>query len=292
MLSRRLATAFLFFPILALGLLTETPGRLVIAGVVAACSVWGLSEFFNLAQRIGALPPRGWLFFVVLVAPWLVLANGAWGLSYRWLTAWMVVGALGILVCGVYSGRSERWWETLLASIAALVYVPLPLLLAQILRQSEHGSRYLFFVIAVTWLADTGAFFGGRRFGRRKLCPAISPGKTWEGLIAGMALGVGGTLALGALQTALVAEEASIRFYWTAGGASDILRLGVLAAILVLAGVLGDLSESMLKRDLGVKDSGSPLTGHGGFLDIVDSLLVNIPLVFVYALLVEGLILS
>jgi phosphatidate cytidylyltransferase len=289
MIHRRLATAFVFLPILAVGLFTEVPGRLVLTVTVAACSVWGLSEFFNLAGRIGAAPPRLWIYFTAAAAALLVYGIGSHGLRPVWLAAWSITAVIGVLVSGVVSGRVDHWWVSFMASIAGPVYVAVPLLLALSLRQAEHGAWYLWFAFLVTWLSDTGAFFGGRAFGRRKLCPAISPGKTWEGSVSGTLLAVLGIWLAGWIQFMVRGASEGARFFWTRGDTSDIVALTLLAVILVVTGTVGDLAESMLKRNLGVKDSGSPLTGHGGFLDIMDSLLVNFPLVFLYALLVEGL---
>jgi phosphatidate cytidylyltransferase len=294
MLLRRFATAFVFIPPFLLGLLTDTPGHLVLACMGAGCSIWGLSEFFNLAGRLGAHPPRRWLYFLAATLPFGIYLRYAAGLDLQWLLVWATVGGIGTLAAIVFSGRVERSWETFMVSIAAMLYIPVPLLLVQVFRLCENGAAFILFTFLTTWLSDTGAFFGGRRFGRHKMSPTISPGKTWEGTVSGAVLAVAGVFCFGTVQNLWTAGEsaAGVRFFWTAGDPDDMLRLGLLALVLVGTGVLGDLAESMLKRDLQVKDSGSGLTGHGGFLDITDSLLVNVPLLFIWALLFEGLSLS
>lgn len=131
------------------------------------------------------------------------------------------------------------------------------------------GPALLLFPLLLTWISDTAAYFGGRRFGRRKLIPAVSPGKTVEGAIAGVL----GTVLVGGLYGHFVFDAALA------------LPLGVgfgLVAGLVLSPVaqLGDLAESLLKREAGVKDSGTLLPGHGGLLDRFDSLFFTIPAMY------------
>lgn len=140
------------------------------------------------------------------------------------------------------------------------------------LRRLEHGFEWILLTLVVTWVNDTGAYAAGRGFGKHKLYPQVSPGKTWEGFAGGM------TAALvGALLTKAV--------YFDALSVLDCLLVALPASIL---GPMGDLSESMLKRAYGVKDSGKIMPGHGGLLDRVDALLFTAPYVFLYALLTRG----
>jgi len=128
----------------------------------------------------------------------------------------------------------------------------------------HHNPRMLLALLAVVWVADSAAYFAGRRFGRHKLAPAISPGKTWEGVGGAFA----GVLLYGLLlQRVVLPEEAVLQ-----GGAFYVL----LTAMTVL-GIVGDLFESWMKRQAGVKDSGTLLPGHGGVLDRIDALTAAIP---------------
>lgn len=132
------------------------------------------------------------------------------------------------------------------------------------LRALDHGTWWILLTLAVTWLNDTGAYFAGRAFGKRKLYPRISPSKTWEGAVGGLFASVGGAMGVQALFL-------------------PALPLWAAAAIGAVAGVvgpLGDLSESMLKRAFGAKDSGKLLPGHGGMLDRIDALLFTAPMVW------------
>lgn len=137
------------------------------------------------------------------------------------------------------------------------------------------GVNFLLSVLALVWMADVAAYFGGRAFGRRKLAPAISPGKSWEGVWSGMA----GVLALAALWIAIdqrfaVDSPSLYTRLWQHGGpVATVLALLALSAL----SVVGDLIESLVKRAAGAKDSSRLLPGHGGVLDRVDALLPVLP---------------
>ena len=135
------------------------------------------------------------------------------------------------------------------------------------LRDSGSGGPILFmYVLCIVWLADIGAYFAGRRWGRHKLAPVISPGKTWEGVVGGV---------LGALTFCFVARAT----FFSALTLTDALIVGVATSVLA---PVGDLVESLLKRSAGVKDSGRLIPGHGGILDRIDALLFVGAFVFLY----------
>jgi phosphatidate cytidylyltransferase len=133
-----------------------------------------------------------------------------------------------------------------------------------LVRQLDNGQWWLLLALAGTWLADSGAYFVGRKFGVHKMTPALSPKKSWEGLAGGVVFGV----ACNALLAVGLSLALSIPLPWWAGA--------VLGLIGALIGVLGDLSISMIKREVGAKDSGHLIPGHGGVLDRLDSLLFTI----------------
>lgn len=145
-----------------------------------------------------------------------------------------------------------------------LVYVPVLMAPLALVRQEEQGVGLVFFLLASTWLGDTGAYFAGRAFGRTPLFPRVSPKKTREGVLGGLVLAVLGACGFKVLFDLDLSWPLAI----------------VLAAVLDTAGVLGDLAESMLKRAFGVKDSGAIMPGHGGVLDRIDSLLFTGPLLW------------
>jgi phosphatidate cytidylyltransferase len=170
---------------------------------------------------------------VLAVAFWLLVAplwlRGHWQAPQPFVRA-----AVGVVV--------------LLPTWAALLYL------------HARGPGVLLGVMAIVWIADTAAYFSGRHFGRRKLAPLISPGKTWEG-VAGAFVAV----ALYAGAVALLVEM-------------PLLSLLIMAAALLYASVLGDLFESWIKRVSGMKDSGHMLPGHGGVLDRIDALTATLPI--------------
>jgi len=154
-------------------------------------------------------------------------------------------------------------------SVFGIVYVGFLSAHLLLLYQLEHGNLWIIYLSAVTAGSDTGAYYVGRLFGKHKLCPQISPKKTIEGAIGGI---VGGVLC-------------SLVFGWLLLPAENLVLLACVAAVLVVVGIGGDLTESILKRYHGIKDSGTILAGHGGILDRADSILFAAPLLYYFLLL-------
>ncbi|MES2642518.1 MAG: phosphatidate cytidylyltransferase [Myxococcota bacterium] len=147
-----------------------------------------------------------------------------------------------------------------------LVYVPVLMAPLALIRMENDGLGLIFFLLASTWLGDTGAYFAGRAFGKTPLFPRVSPKKTREGALGGLVLAVLGAAVFKGL------FGADLDLPWVV--------VLVLAGVLDIAGVIGDLVESMFKRAFGVKDSGTIMPGHGGILDRIDSLLFTGPLLW------------
>jgi phosphatidate cytidylyltransferase len=150
--------------------------------------------------------------------------------------------------------------------LTGMLYIGLTLSYLVRIRLLPQGELLLFFLLVVTWTADTGAYYVGTLYGRRALAPRISPKKTVEGLIGGL---IGATIIAYAARWSFLPEFSY----------PDAL---VLAIVLTLAGLWGDLVESALKRSVGVKDSGGLLPGHGGMLDRLDSVLFTAPAFYYY----------
>jgi phosphatidate cytidylyltransferase len=135
-----------------------------------------------------------------------------------------------------------------------------------------YGGEMLLFVLSLVWVADTGAYFTGRAFGRHKLAPAISPGKTLEGLFGGLLANL--------LWLMLV-------YHFSGGWGLSLLQFIIIGSVTSLVSVVGDLFESVLKREAGVKDSGKLLPGHGGMLDRIDSIIAATP-VYISGMILAG----
>jgi phosphatidate cytidylyltransferase len=185
---------------------------------------------------------------ILLAVAWLGTRNPA-GLEALLGTAllWWLIALVWI----VAAPRRVRSWSAGLAGLLSLV--PAWLALTRLRLETRHGAEWVLFALVLVWMADIGAYFCGRRFGRRRLAPAVSPGKTWEGALGGLA--ASGIVAV-------------------AGGAWFRLPLGPFLVLCLAAAafsIVGDLTESLLKRFAGMKDSGTLFPGHGGVMDRIDS---------------------
>jgi phosphatidate cytidylyltransferase len=274
MLRQRVITAVLLLSILLPALFADDPLYFVLCTValmVAAAWEWGrLSGQANTLSLLGAAS-----LGAVCMGLWLWQIDPA-----QWVDVWLLAALAWVLlaVFALYSGAA-RWLEVppQLRYIGGLV-----LLLASwlaLVQSKQVSTNFLLSVMALVWVSDICAYFAGRAFGgrwiTRKLAVTISPGKTWEG-VAGAVLGVGLMALVWAYADSLTPDVSLSVFSLLAQqwGLVGVLLLGLLVA----AGVVGDLLESLFKRAAGVKDSSGLLPGHGGVLDRVDALLPVLPL--------------
>ncbi len=266
MLKQRVFTAVILIAV-ALGTMLWSPT----AFAVMATTILGLAlaEWLQLAGATRAMAiGLAMIVFVLLLA----LAIGARDLiglvvlpfSAAASIVWLVISA-ALVQPGVMALKLPR-----AAGVALAITLVLAAWLAMMSLLSE-GVIMLLSVLVIVWTADTVAYFAGRAFGRRKLAPHISPGKTWAGVV-GAALAVM-LLALVVWLLAPASPLYSNDLFAAAGAAIALLLLAVLVAM----SVMGDLFESLLKRQAGVKDSGQMLPGHGGILDRVDALVPVLP---------------
>ena len=259
----RLITAFVLVAILLAVLLWFPPAATV--GVLTLAILAGAWEWSAFVRPDSMAIRFAFVLLIAIALPiaWrctptqesLLLVLGASTLWWLLALAWILAAPTRV-----------NAWSAGLAGVLALVPAWLALMR---LRYVLQGGEWTVFVLALVWLADTSAFFIGRRFGRVKLAPRVSPGKTWEGVLAGMA------------SAALVGALGARLFHWPSP-AFIALCLAVVAVSIV-----GDLTESMLKRHVGIKDSGYLIPGHGGVLDRIDSVLAAAP-VFLLALMCGG----
>ena len=269
-LTKRVLFAAVAIPI-ALGVVYC--GGWPLVAVVSAAAVLGARELYSFARRQGIEPLERTGLLSALLLPVLTYLNvrGAARLA-EW--GWFLGGLWLVAVLAVALWRRPPTERPLTATAATVFGVLYPAGLASFLipiRHATHdtwswaGAWLVFFPLVITWVCDTAAMFAGRAIGGPKLWPAISPGKTWAGSIAGVV----GALATVPLLNALVLERV---------GAALPLWQGLLfAAVLGVVGQVGDLAESLYKREIGVKDSSSLIPGHGGVLDRFDSLYFVLP---------------
>lgn len=276
MLKQRVITALILAAIFLAALFGLPAGYFsFFIGVVVLIGAWewaNLSGFAALWQRC---------IYVAIILALLIGASVYLGfegeasprLNDEAIRDLLLIGcgwwAVALLLVQGYPSSALLWGHKGLRLLMGLV-VLIPTWVALVyVRQQMNGAWLVLMLILVVAVADSGGYFAGRRFGRHKLAPAVSPGKTWEGF-------AGGFIANCALALVL----------------SQILGVGLLGMLLLivptsLVSVLGDLLESMVKRHAGVKDSGSILPGHGGILDRVDGITAGAP-VFALALLATG----
>jgi phosphatidate cytidylyltransferase len=270
MLKTRVLTAIVLVPLVLSALFGLGARNWALVTLIAVCVAAGewamLADFSTQARWLYAGAAAG------IGLALLLLPDFGFSAASGWPPAVVVAicGAATLFwICVVPAWVLRRWQvksAAVLALVGALVLVATWVALVQIQARSPG---LLLALMAIVWIADTAAYFAGRRFGKRKLAPLISPGKTWEGVY-------GALFAVGVYALALLPLARS-------NGYAQALGVGAIVAwvclVLLLAGlsIFGDLFESLLKRQRGVKDSGKVLPGHGGVLDRIDALTAAMP---------------
>ncbi|MDF7661215.1 phosphatidate cytidylyltransferase [Erwiniaceae bacterium L1_54_6] len=281
MLKSRLITAFILIPLVIAALFwLPLSGFAITTIVICMLAAWEWGQFAGMAtrqQRIWLAVLCGLLLAVMLftLQPYqrdlhqLQMESSLWASLIWWVVA---------LVLVLFYPASAAVWRhsrPLRLLFGVLTVIPFfwgMMALRQYHYDTDHfaGAWWLLFVMFLVWGADSGAYMFGRLFGKHKLAPKVSPGKTWEGFLGG--------LVCSAVIAWLFALFAPLTI-----ATSTLIICAVIAA---LASVLGDLTESMFKREAGIKDSGNLIPGHGGILDRIDSLTAAVPVFACLLLLV------
>lgn len=264
-IDNRVKTAVVLIPIMLVGIYgLPLVGFAIFMGVIAVMGAW---EWADMAG-IGA----GWQRFMFSAAVGVLLLMlyallDAEIVSFGWLLAlsvgWWLAG-FALILC---YPSATRWWASPWRRVVAGVLVLCSMWLGFYwIKSADDTNLLITLLMLLVWGADIGAYYAGRAFGKRKLLPDVSPGKTWVGAVAAVvsAMIIGLLVVLVTVNTQL----------W---GWQDYVLLMVFAALVVVMSIVGDLVESMVKRHRGLKDSGSILPGHGGIMDRIDSMCAAAP---------------
>lgn len=279
MLKSRLISAFVMVVMVIVVLFWLPPVGFAIATLVIcmlAAWEWGqLAGFVARSERVWLAVLCGLLLAVMLIS--LPEYNRTVHVPMIEISLWisLIWWIVALLLVLFYPASARFWHHSRPLRLVFGLLTIVPFFWAMVALRSWHyninhfiGSMWLLYVMFLVWGADSGAYIFGRLFGKHKLAPKVSPGKTWQGFIGGLL-----TSAIFSLLFSLCVNLSVAPF-----------TLLVCSVIAVLASVLGDLTESMFKREVGIKDSGHLIPGHGGIMDRIDSLTAAVP-VFVCLLL-------
>jgi phosphatidate cytidylyltransferase len=241
-----------------------TPGFALLLALVMAAGLWEWSRMIPLA----ALPGQLLYPLTVMLLLWLLWYAGpgrmAMPLLWAGLCFWVLV-LLYLPRAVIRTDHAPGFLRVIRMLAGVLVTLPAWAALVLLHGRPADGPYVILYLLVLVWLADSGAFFAGRRWGRRKLAPVISPGKTWEGVYGAMVV-----CTIYAVAVGLFHGETS----------RQVTGLVMVSLLSVMFSIVGDLLESLMKRQAGIKDSSNLIPGHGGVLDRIDSLTAAAPLFF------------
>ena len=268
MLKSRIATALVIAPLTLAAVFFLPPQAFALfMALIVLMAAWEWTAMMRLVSRSQRTVYVLSVLFAIVVVQKLLphYEKIIFVVAALWWLAATVLVILYPRACALWCGRLSKGavgFLVLVPTWAAIVYI----------RELSQGPWLILYMFLIVWGADTGAYFAGKRFGKRKLMPRVSPAKSWAG--------IGGAT----VTVILVSMFTQKHLYF-----SQDLSFGIylLAMVLLFASVIGDLTESMFKRQCGIKDSGSILPGHGGIMDRIDSLTAAAP-VFALCLILIG----
>lgn len=235
------------------------------AGLAIIAAAIGQYELYTMARTRGITPL---MITGIVLGSLIVLTFYRPIPPYRGgLHFWITLCVVAVIVARLFSRRPvDGAFEDIAVTVFGIVYVALLFAFQVAIHAGPFGKKWLVFLYLVIWASDTGAYYIGTAFGKHRLYEKISPKKSIEGLLGGV------------LASILVAVLCKL---WLAPSLG-IIEAAILGAVLALAGTVGDLAESLIKRSAGVKDAGTIIPGHGGILDRMDSMLFAAPVLFFY----------
>lgn len=232
---------------------------------------WGLIEYYSLVNKgFNIQVPTTYLFICGMLLYGLIGSTTGNTLTTLVFAALYILCITGLFIYELYR-KKEQPIHNLAFSMLGQVVVALPCSLINLIATPDQ-IHWVFALFILIWLSDTGAYLVGCTLGKHKLFERISPKKSWEGFFGGCAFAIGGSMLLWHLFTTV----------WPIGANTTWWQWLIFAILIIIFGTYGDLSESLLKRAANIKDSGNILPGHGGILDRFDSLLLCIPVVYIY----------
>lgn len=249
-------------------LVGETWGIIILSAFALFVAMGCTFEYYRIVEKLGAHPvkPLGYAFSAITIVVWACNQVYDGNVFEVEVGGWLLQLSLVVTLAVQLWRKSEQPFADVLHTLLPMLYAAWPLSMMPYLH---YTMNVLVMCIVMVWVNDSFAYMGGSLVGKHKMWPRHSPGKTWEGT----AIGVAAAVAVGLLVGPLF--DTCLTWY-------DWL---VLALVCSIVGTLGDLTESMLKRSVGLKDSGNIMPGHGGFLDRFDSLLFILPVATAYCYL-------
>ena len=261
---KRWITAIVLVPLLIL--LIGFGGTLWLAVVINVVCVVALWEYFGIVLGNDHSMPAVSFLLLTLVTATAVI----WSAYFHSIGALLDIIVLNVVFSGmvsVFKFKSDSSvCEMVFKQVAGVIYVPLFLSYLLLIRSGRDGELWIFLLLIVVFIGDTGAYYVGSYLGRHKLCPSVSPNKTVEGALGGLLAGLGAGALYKSFLLPLLPWGLSLLFFLS----------------ISIAGQMGDLFESQLKRVAGIKDSGTLLPGHGGILDRIDALLFAAPVAYIF----------
>ncbi len=261
----RWITALILIPILLWVLLKGS--TLLLAAVVSIVAIFAMGEYLKIIFQNDDNSVSNTIkiiSYAVSISLIVGACSGSWEIEFLILSLNLM--ALSIFVLFKFADNQEVF-QLIAKQVLGIVYIPISLSLLIFTKELDQGNFWIIWLLVTVFSNDTGAFYGGKFFGKNALSPNISPNKTIEGSVGGIIT----SLILGFIFSVIFFKDFSLSFLMIPA-----------SLMLAIAGQIGDLFESAMKRASHIKDSGSILPGHGGMLDRIDGLLLAIPVLYVY----------